>query len=184
MIEIRREAEDPARQRAQIRAGLARALPETNPKYFYDDRGSALFEEICELPEYYQTRTERALLQTIAARIIAKARPSELVELGAGAATKTRVVLDAMARAGTLRRFVSLDVSEGIVRRVAAELVHEYPGLLVHGIVADFMEQISELPPTRGEPRLVLFLGGTIGNFRPTEAREFLRRLRAHLHAG
>jgi L-histidine N-alpha-methyltransferase len=184
MIEIRRETQDPARQRALIRAGLAGELPETNPKYFYDDRGSALFEEICDLPEYYQTRTERALLQTIAPQIVARARPSELVELGAGAATKTRVVLDAMARAGRLRRFVSLDVSEGIVRRVAAELVREYPGLRVHGVVADFMEQMGELPATSGDTRLVLFLGGTIGNFRPAEAHEFLLRLRAHLHAG
>ncbi len=184
VIDLRVGQQDERRLFAEIRAGLLLPLPETNPKYFYDDQGSALFEAICELPEYYQTRTERALLERIAPHLIAATGAAELVELGAGAALKTRVLLDAMAEAGTLRRFVPFDVSEGIVRRVAVELAREYPGLAIHGVVADFMEQMEEIPSGTGDPRLVLFLGGTIGNFRPAAAVEFLRRLAARMRPG
>jgi L-histidine N-alpha-methyltransferase len=178
------QARDPRRERAAIRAGLLRPLPQTDPKYFYDDRGSALFEDICALPEYYQTRTEHALLRRIAPALVAASGAADLVELGAGAALKTRALLDAMADAGTLLRYVPLDYSEWIVHRVAHELVGEYPGLRVHGVVADFVEQMGQLPPPLDTPRLVIFLGGTIGNFEPAAAAAFLRRLAARLRPG
>jgi len=166
---------DPGPDRAaleELRRCLAERPPRLPSKYFYDDRGSALFERITELPEYYQTRTEAALLTAEADRIAALTAAEELVELGSGAATKTRILLAAMARAGNLRLYVPLDVSEGIVRRVARELVAEYPGLEVHGVVGDFLEHLEELPA--GRRRLVIFLGGTIGNLGPVRERELL----------
>lgn len=183
VVQVLVDQRDPALVRREIRDGLRRTPREIAPKYFYDDRGSELFERICELPEYYQTRTEAALLGRIAPGIVARTHPSELVELGPGAAVKTRLLLDAMSRAGHLERFVPFDFSEGIVRRVAAELVREYPGMRIHAVVGDFMQQLGELPPAVGA-RLVIFLGGTIGNFRPAEAERFLCTLAARMHPG
>lgn len=158
---------------------LRRALGETPPripsKHFYDDRGSELFERICELPEYYQTRTEAALLAASADRIAELTGADELVELGSGAATKTRLLLDAMQRAGQLSLYVPMDVSEGILRRAARELIAEYAELSVHGVVGDFLTHLEEIPA--GGRRLVIFLGGTIGNLEPARARELLREI-------
>ena len=184
VIDVVLAEQDPAAVFAAIREGLCRPLPETDPKYFYDDRGSELFEAICMLPEYYQTRTEGALLGRIAPEVIARTGAGELVELGSGAAVKTRILLDAMSDAGTLRRFVPVDYSEGILRRTARDLTAQYPGLAVHGIVADFMAQMSALPGPGEDPRLVIFLGGTIGNFRAAAAADFLRRLAARMRPG
>jgi L-histidine N-alpha-methyltransferase len=156
--------------------GLTRPLKELPPKHLYDARGSELFDAICELPEYYQTRTERLILQANAADIVARTGAVELVELGSGSATKTRVLLDAMAAAGTLRRYVPVDVSATTVHAVAELFVDEYPGLSVHGVVGDFERHLSTLPEPVG-PRLVPFLGGTIGNFPPGSRRRFLRGL-------
>jgi L-histidine Nalpha-methyltransferase len=174
---------DPVRVRAEIRSGLLRVPPETNPKYFYDDRGSELFDAICELPEYYPTRTERTLLEEIADGIASRTRAEEIVELGSGSAQKTRILLDAVSRRGRLRLFVPFEFSEGTVRRVAGDLVREYPGLRVHAVVGDFAEQMDALPEAV-HPRLILFLGGTIGNFRPPEARIFLEALAARMQPG
>lgn len=176
--------QDPAEVRAGIRRALMRAPREIAPKWFYDDTGSELFERICTLPEYYPTRTERAILSNHAAGIVARTGAGELVELGPGAATKTRLLLDAMSKAGTLRRFVAFDFSETMVRRVAHELVREYENLRVIGVVGDFMEQLPELPQDDAGARLVAFLGGTIGNFRPAEARDFLQRVAARMRRG
>jgi len=176
-------APDPRRELRAVRDGLLRSPRETDPKYFYDDRGSELFELICELPEYYPTRTERLLLQRIAPGIVTRTGAAELVELGAGNAAKTRILLDAMARTGKLRLYVPFDFSEGMLRRVAGELMQEYPGLRVHGVVGDFTESMSELPVGH-DSRLVAFLGGTIGNFRPPEAERFLRRAAACMRPG
>jgi L-histidine N-alpha-methyltransferase len=160
--------------------GLTRPFKELPPKHFYDTRGSELFDAICELPEYYPTRTERAILEACAAEIVAATGAAELIELGSGSATKTRVLLDAMAEAGTLRRYVPVDVSETVVRASAEELVAEYPGLHVHGLVGDFERHLDRLPEPVG-PRLVCFLGGTIGNFAPGSRRRFLRGLAGRL---
>jgi L-histidine N-alpha-methyltransferase len=156
------------------REGLTRDFKELPPKHLYDTRGAVLFERICELPEYYPTRTERAILERVADELIAQTGASELVELGSGSATKTRLLLDAMAAAGTLESFVAVDVTESFVRDSAAELISEYPGLRVHGLIADFERHLDRLPPAGG-PRLLAFLGGTIGNFAPANRRRFLR---------
>ena len=153
--------------------GLTRPFKELPPKHFYDARGSELFEEICELPEYYPTRTERAILQTHARDIARRSRAVELLELGAGFATKTRVLLSALRSTGTLERYVPVDVSQSTVEACAEQLVEEFPGLSVRGVVGDFER---ELPPGDGR-RMVAFLGGTIGNFLPGARRRFLRRI-------
>jgi L-histidine N-alpha-methyltransferase len=156
--------------------GLTRPLKELPPKHFYDARGSELFDAICELPEYYQTRTERLILEANADALVARTGAEELVELGSGSATKTRVLLDAMAAAGTLRRYIPVDVSATTVHAVAELFADEYAALEVYGVVGDFERHLSKLPAPVG-PRLVPFLGGTIGNFTPGSRRRFLRGL-------
>ncbi|MFI5008786.1 MAG: L-histidine N(alpha)-methyltransferase [Solirubrobacterales bacterium] len=158
------------------REGLTRPLKELPPKHFYDARGAELFDQICELPEYYPTRTERAILNDTAAELAAVTGAVELVELGSGTAAKTRVLLDALHAAGTLTRYVPVDVTEGMVRDCAQELIEEYPGLRVHGVVGDFERHLDRVPDAAG-PRLVVFLGGTIGNFPPSERRRFLAQI-------
>jgi L-histidine N-alpha-methyltransferase len=161
---------------ADTREGLSREFKELPPKYFYDERGSELFEQITELPEYYPTRTERSILESRGAAIIAAAgMPRTLVELGSGACSKTRCLLDAMRDAGCLELYVPVDISEEITRRAAGELAREYDGLEVHGVVCDFEHHLEWLPRT--DHRLIAFLGGTIGNFAPDERREFLSRV-------
>jgi L-histidine N-alpha-methyltransferase len=156
--------------------GLTRPFKELPPKHFYDARGAELFDRICELPEYYPTRTERAILLAHADAIVATNDAAELVELGSGTAAKTRVLLDAMQDAGTLRRYVPFDVTEAVVRDCAETLVNEYPGLEVHGVIGDFERHLDRVPAPIG-PRVIAFLGGTIGNFTPGSRRRFLRSI-------
>lgn len=182
-IEVHTGTGPPAeRDRTELRQALLAEPKRIPSRFFYDDRGSELFERITELPEYYQTRIEAALLAAVADRIVAASGAEELVEIGSGAATKTRILLDAMRRAGTLKLYVPVDVAEGTVRRVAEELTAEYPGLSVHGIVADFMTQLDRLPD--GCRRLAIFLGGTLGNLLPEEARCFLVQLHREMSPG
>ena len=162
--------------------GLTRPFKALPPKHFYDDRGAELFDRICELPEYYPTRTERAILERFAHHIAQTTGASELVELGSGTAAKTGVLLDALYETGTLRRYVPIDVTESMVRDCAAALIDEYPGLSVHGIVGDFERHLQRVPPPVG-PRLVVFLGGTLGNFPPGSRRRFLRQIAHSLSA-
>jgi L-histidine N-alpha-methyltransferase len=154
--------------------GLTRPFKELPPKHFYDARGAELFDRICELPEYYQTRAERAILERSAGELAELTEAAELVELGSGTAAKTRVLLDALYAAGTLRRYVPVDVTESMVRDCAEELTGEYPGLQVHGVIGDFERHLDRVPPAVG-PRIVAFLGGTIGNFPPGSRRRVLR---------
>ena len=162
-----------------VRYGLSRELKELPPKYFYDDRGSALFERITTLPEYYPTRAERAILNRRAPSIATRTGATELVELGSGSASKTRALLDAMAARGVLRRYVPFDVSESVVAGCAAELVELYPRMQVHGLVGDFERDLGRLPAALdGGVRLFAFLGGTIGNLYRLERVSFLARLR------
>lgn len=168
--------------RSEIRLGLLRRPREISPKFFYDDRGAALFERICDLPEYYLTRTERALLTRFADRIAKWSRADALVELGSGSSSKTRLLLDALARTGRLSLYVPLDVNEGAVQRVATDLTADYPGLRVHGVVGDFMKHLDYIPD--GGRRLVIFLGGTIGNLRPHRAVALLSRVSAQMRPG
>ncbi len=155
--------------------GLTRPFKELPPKHFYDTRGSELFERICELPEYYPTRTEKQILESRARHIVEATGAGELVELGSGSAEKARVLLDAMSDAGTLRRYVPLDVSESVVREAAEQLVDDYNGLQIHGVIGDFQRHLERVPPSDGAPRIVALLGGTIGNFPPGTRRGLLR---------
>ncbi len=154
--------------------GLTRPFKELPPKHFYDARGAELFDRICELPEYYPTRAERAILVGRAAELAQITGAVELVELGSGTAAKTRVLLDAMQQAGMLERYVPVDVTESMVRECAQQLTGEYPGLRVHGVIGDFERHLERIPPAVG-PRIIAFLGGTIGNFPPGSRRRFLR---------
>ncbi|HEY2283819.1 MAG TPA: L-histidine N(alpha)-methyltransferase [Solirubrobacteraceae bacterium] len=156
--------------------GLTRPFKELPPKHFYDARGAELFDQICDLPEYYPTRAERAILQESASELAALTGAAELVELGSGTAAKTRVLLDALHEAGTLRRYVPVDVTESMVRDCAQTLTEEYPGLRVHGVIGDFERHLDQVPEAIG-PRVVAFLGGTIGNFPPGSRRRFLRAI-------
>lgn len=157
--------------------GLTRPFKELPPKHFYDARGAELFEQICELPEYYPTRTEVGILSRWADEIVARTGAGELVELGSGTAEKARILLDAMARAGTLRRYVPLDVTEGMVEGSARRLVEEYDGLEVHGVIGDFERHLGHVPDGDGTPRIVALLGGTVGNFPPGTRRTLLRKM-------
>jgi L-histidine Nalpha-methyltransferase len=156
--------------------GLTRPFKELPPKHFYDARGAELFDRICELPEYYPTRAERAILEQHARELSALTGAAELVELGSGTAAKTRVLLDALHAAGTLERYIPVDVTESMVRECAAELTGEYPGLRVHGVIGDFERHLDQVPNAIG-PRIVAFLGGTIGNFPPASRRRVLREI-------
>jgi L-histidine N-alpha-methyltransferase len=157
------------------RMGLSAPFKELPPKYFYDERGSILFEEITRLPEYYPTRAERAILDRHGEEIVAAAEPSTLMELGSGSALKTRRLLDAMRDAGSLEAYVPVDISEEITRHTAGQLVEEYPGLRVHGVICDYETHLERVPREPGG--LIAFLGGTIGNFQPQIRRSFLARI-------
>jgi L-histidine N-alpha-methyltransferase len=161
--------------------GLTRPFKEIPAKHFYDSRGSDLFEQICELPEYYPTRTERAILLARADGIVRRTGAGELVELGSGSAEKARILLRAMSRAGTLRRYVPLDVSESALEAAAQELVDEFDELAVHGVIGDFERHLGHVPEPDGTPRIVALLGGTIGNFLPGTRRRLLREIRTLL---
>ncbi|HVS29355.1 MAG TPA: L-histidine N(alpha)-methyltransferase [Solirubrobacteraceae bacterium] len=158
--------------------GLTRPFKELAPKHFYDARGSALFERICDLDEYYPTRTERAILEHHAGAIAATTGARELVELGSGSPAKASLLLAAMDECSRLERYVPMDVSESALRESAATLSKRFPGLRVHGVLGDFERHLDGVPaPLNGGPRLVAFLGGTIGNFPPGTRRRFLRSL-------
>src|SRR5436853_5177468 len=141
--------------RDDVLDGLTRPFKELPPKHFYDARGSELFEQICELPEYYPTRSEREILECHADEIVETTGAGELVELGSGSAEKARILLGAMARAGTLHRYVPLDVSESVVEEAARELIDEYEELRIHGVIGDFEHHLDRVPAPDRVPRLV-----------------------------
>jgi L-histidine Nalpha-methyltransferase len=174
--------------RADARAGLTAEPKTLPPKWFYDAQGSALFEKITELPEYYPTRAERSILRAVAPEIAALTGAATLVELGSGSSDKTRLLLSALRDAGTLRGYVPVDVSESAVVAAGDALAAEYPGLAVHAVVADF-DQYLGVPADDGDgavagPRVLAFLGSTIGNMIPAERAVFLGRVRALLRPG
>ncbi|MET9625519.1 L-histidine N(alpha)-methyltransferase [Streptomyces sp. NPDC006464] len=166
--------------RADVQDGLTRAPKELPPKWFYDARGSELFEEITRLPEYYPTRAEREILIDRASDIAAATGARTLVELGSGSSEKTRFLIDALLP--DLQSYVPVDVSRSALTGAAEALLAERPGLDIHALVADFTRGL-ELPDTPG-PRLVAFLGGTIGNLLPDERAVFLRSVRTMLSPG
>ena len=160
---------------ADVRAGLTKPFKELSPRYFYDERGSELFEQITELPEYYPTRCEREILERDSAEIVSTAGdPATLIELGSGSAAKTRVLLDAMRDAGCLDAYAPVDISEEITRETAGAIASEY-AITVHGLVCDFERDLERMP--LGGPRVIALLGGTIGNFEPAQRASFLARV-------
>lgn len=182
-LEIYLEEQDLVRAlRADVRAGLTAVPRWLPPKWFYDARGSELFDRITRLPEYYPTRAERAVLAGNASEIARRTDAKTLIELGSGSSEKTRLLLDALTTHGSLGTFVPLDVSVSALRRSTAEIAATYPGLRVRGIVGDFTRHLHRLPTGGG--RLVAFLGGTIGNLLPTERSDFLAAMRAALERG
>ncbi|MFD0201168.1 MULTISPECIES: L-histidine N(alpha)-methyltransferase [Saccharothrix] len=168
--------------RAEARAGLTARSKWVSPKWFYDAVGSELFEEITRLPEYYPTRAEREILVARAAEIASLTDAHSLVELGSGSSEKTRLLLDALRAHGTLQEFVPLDVSPSALTEAARAIMAAYPGLRVHGVVGDFTEHLGLLPGV--PPRVVAFLGGTIGNLIPEERDKFFASVRDVLNAG
>ncbi len=178
------EAENLGRMAEDVRAGLCNVPKDLSPwpKYFYDARGSEIFEDITEQPEYYQTRTELSILEQKAPEIVRRTRCRELVELGSGSASKTRALLDAMVKTGEgPTRYVPFDVSESAVTGSAERLLGEYPELEIQGYLGDFdhsLERLLERADPGGLGRLIIFLGGTLGNFTPERRREFLVRLK------
>src|ERR1019366_341255 len=160
------------RMRADAIAGLQADTKSIPPVWFYDERGSQLFEEITRLPEYYPTRSERRLLEAFAPKIAQLSKADTLVELGAGSCEKTRVLLSALQQLGTLSTYVPFDISDEFLRDAASTLTEEYDPLAVHLVIGDFSEHLAEIP-TDGR-RMVAFLGGTIGNLDPARRARFL----------
>lgn len=171
-----------AELRADVVAGLTAERKWLPPKWFYDAEGSELFEKITQLPEYYPTRSEREVLATHAGDVAELTGAHTLVELGSGSSEKTRLLLDALTGHGSLEAFVPLDVSESALAEAAEAISKDYPGLTVRGVVGDFTQHLDLLPG--GQPRVVAFLGGTIGNFLPAERAVFLRSVREVLDEG
>ncbi|AUS80571.1 L-histidine N(alpha)-methyltransferase [Actinoalloteichus sp. AHMU CJ021] len=168
--------------RADVRVGLTDVPRWISPTWLYDSRGSELFDEITQLPEYYPTRAERAVLRRAAPEIAVSARANTLVELGSGSADKTRLLLDAMTALGDLRRYVPVDISMSALRQSSTEIAADYPELDVHGVLGDFTRELGPLPAEGS--RLVAFLGGTVGNLDPDQRRLFYRTVRSHLRTG
>ncbi len=171
---VRPPAQEQAAMADEVRAGLeARPLPFLPSKYFYDERGGALFDEITRLPEYYLTRTEEALLPAVAREAVTRVRPRNLVELGSGVGGKVRVLLDAMEEAKTLESCTLLDISESAIANSLSQLRSERPRLKASGVVGDFLTDLRAVGP--GESRLIAFLGSTIGNIHPQDVPAFFR---------
>lgn len=157
-----------------------RMLP---PKYFYDDRGSLLFDQICDVPEYYPTRVEAALLKRVAGHIIASERPERIVEYGSGTSRKTRLLFDACGELACYPSYAPFDVCEDVLVTSGEALCRSYEWLNVEPMVGDYTAGLDNLPRHAGR-QLVLFLGGTIGNFSPAECAAFLRELRRTMRPG
>ena len=160
---------------ADVRQGLLRSPKQLSPKYFYDERGSELFEEITELPEYYLTRAERLLLEQCIGEIVRSVRPCSLVELGAGSATKTRIILDEMRTNGCAECYVPVDVSKDFLEATAIQLRTDYPDVEIVPVVSDITEPF--VIPEIASPTLVAFLGSTIGNFPREQAVSLLSHI-------
>jgi len=176
------EADRAAALRDDVARGLT-ATPKTlPPKYFYDGRGSELFEEITRLPEYYPTNAERSILRARATEIADLTKARTLVELGSGSSEKTHLLLRALRDVGSLDTYVPVDVSGKALEQAVPTLLDTYSGLTVHGVVADFEKHLDRLPGD--SPRLIAFLGGTIGNFEPQQRADFLQALREQMRFG
>jgi L-histidine N-alpha-methyltransferase len=163
--------------RADAREGLTASPKYIPSKWIFDAKGSELWEQITQLPEYYLFRTERDIMHAVADEIAATTRASSIIELGSGSAIKTAILLRALRHAGTIHTYISIDISESALIAAGARLMAEYPGLSVRAVLADFETQAEAIAMDCPPPRLVLFLGGTIGQLMPAQRAEFLRKL-------
>lgn len=166
-----------------VRDGLLEPPRMLPPKYFYDDHGSRLFDRICDTPEYYPTRTEAALLAENAGQLMAMAEPDALIEFGSGTSRKTRYLIEACESSRCLPDYWPFDVCEEMLREAGQDLMQAYDWLQVRALVGDYLAGLERLPLPDGR-RCFVFLGGTIGNFEPEQARWFLRQVRAHMRPG
>lgn len=164
--------------------GLTQTPKSLSPRYLYDDRGSELFEEICELPEYYVTRTETSILEDCAEEIAKITGACELIELGSGSSTKTRILLDAYQQLGYPLHYLPIDVSAGILEASARQLLVDYPSLQVHALAGTYEQALGELQPSELPSRMIGFIGSTLGNLNPQECDDFLSQITAALQLG
>lgn len=169
---------------ADVVTGLTQIPKSLPPRYFYDDAGSELFEKICQLPEYYPTRTETAILQQYADEIAQLTDACELVELGSGSSTKTRILLDAYNHLGYPLRYLPIDVSAGILESSALSLLKDYPSLKVHAVAGTYELALSQLLPRQLPSRMICFLGSTLGNLNPQECDIFFEQIKQALQSG
>lgn len=172
-----------ARLEHDVRVGLTDDPPWLPARWFYDEKGSLLFDDITTLPEYYPTRRETEILTAHSADIAECTDATALVELGSGTSTKTRLLLDAFTAGNRPLLFVPLDVSAEVLAHAARTIAADYPTVTVEAHVADFSEDFGSLPGDAGR-RLVAFLGGTIGNFNTIDRADFFRRLHAAMGPG
>ncbi|BDA75401.1 hypothetical protein RIVM261_035740 [Rivularia sp. IAM M-261] len=164
--------------------GLTQTPKTLPPRYFYDDRGSDLFEQICELPEYYVTRTETAILQACASDIAEITKECELVELGSGSSTKTRILLDAYQNLGLPLRYLPIDVSAGMLENSAKQLLLDYPTLEINALAGTYELALHELPAKKLPSRMIAFIGSTLGNLNQQESEIFFSQITQALHSG
>jgi len=164
--------------------GLTQTPKIIPPKYFYDDRGSELFEQICELPEYYPTRTEAWILQQYANEIAQITGACELVELGSGSSTKTLFLLDAYQKIASYCRYIPIDVSRGILQSSVLKLKQKYPAFFIEGLIGTYEQALAKLKSTFVASRMIFFLGSSLGNFNPQECDRFLRQISQTLQPG
>lgn len=177
-------SEDELHPGSDVVRGLSQTPKTLPPRYFYDDRGSQLFEQICDLPEYYLTRTETQILQTYADQIANLTGSCELIELGSGNSTKTRLLLDAYHHTGHSLLYCPIDISAGILESSARNLMLDYPNLQVHGLVGTYELALQKLPPRELPARMICFIGSTLGNLNPQECDRFLDQITHALHSG
>jgi dimethylhistidine N-methyltransferase len=169
---------------ADIVQGLTQNPKSLPPKYFYDDRGSELFEQICELPEYYPTRTEALILSQCAPEIAQITGNCELVELGSGSSTKTRILLDAYQKIADFCQYIPIDVSGGILKTSVRQLQKQYPNFSIHGLLGTYEQALVHLKSTSVKPQMVFFFGSSIGNFTAQETHSFLSQVAQTLKSG
>lgn len=167
-----------------IRQGLTQIPKTLPPKYFYDERGSELFEQICGLPEYYPTRTEAWILRQYAAEIAQITGTCELVELGSGSSTKTRLLLDAYQARKNYCKYVPVDVSKGILEASVFQLEKEYPSFHIQGLLGTYEQALTQFQAKSLPARMIFFLGSSLGNFSPQECDRFLSQITAVLGEG
>ncbi len=165
-------------------AGLRRSPKSLPAHYFYDHDGSQLFEEICGLPEYYPTRTETAILATVADTIATTTGPCDLIELGSGSSTKTRLLLDAYRHHHYPLRYLPVDVSDRLLEDSARSILADYAQITVYGLISTYALALAELPPCDFPRRLIIFLGSSLGNFTPAQVEEFFQQVYNALEPG